>query len=84
MHKKFLQNFLINLKAIHRNKILVKEKSIQYIDNVDLLIFKPVGLVSDIGWIFVTTIYPKIYDRLLTLDYSSELIRVNRTCFLGN
>jgi hypothetical protein len=23
-------------------------------------------LVSDIGWISITTIYPKIYDRLLT------------------
>jgi hypothetical protein len=23
-------------------------------------------MVSDIGWISITTIYPKIYDRLLT------------------
>ena len=23
-------------------------------------------LISDIGWISITTIYPKIYDRLLT------------------
>ena len=27
-------------------------------------------LVSDIGWISITTIYPKTYDRLLILDFS--------------
>jgi len=27
-------------------------------------------LVSDIAWISITTIYPKIYDRLLSCSYS--------------
>jgi len=31
-------------------------------------------LVSDIGWISITTIYPKIYDRLLNLFMRSNIM----------
>jgi len=31
-------------------------------------------LVSEIGWISITTIYPKIYDRLLMNSFSMNVI----------
>jgi hypothetical protein len=39
-------------------------------------------LVSNIGWISITTIYPKIYDRLLITKPKVTRITHENNCFL--